>query len=45
MSVDLIKDDLEIIGILKGLCNSKSKLWCWQDIFMMMELKKELFTM
>ena len=32
MSVDLIKDDLEIIGILKGLCNSKSKLWCWQDI-------------
>lgn len=27
----LIKDDLEIIGILKGLMQQKTKLWCWQD--------------
>ncbi|EQC44219.1 PilZ domain-containing protein [Bacteriovorax sp. Seq25_V] len=32
MSGEVIKDDLEIIGILKGLSNNKTKLWCWQDV-------------
>lgn len=31
MSQQVITDDLEIAGILKGLSQNKTKLWCWQN--------------